>query len=279
VAALAAAAVVLGSAAAAASAAPVLPEFSVSNFTPAAPIDNPYNPLVPGTTYRETATVTDPDTGETGFQVDENLVTFNLKTIAGVPARVVRARSFLDGQLIEDTDDYFAQDKSGNVWYMGEDTKAFEYDDEGNLVATDTSGSWHAGVHGASPGFIMPANPTVGMSYFQEFAPQDQAQDQARILSLTETVTVPVGTFSNVIKTEETSPLEPDTVENKFYARGVGEIQVFEDIQDNGQPLNTFTLQSVTHATAIPLPPALLPGLFGLAGAFALVARKRRRAG
>src|SRR5438045_1874028 len=98
----------------AASAGPVIPSFSASNFTPGAPIDNPYFPLVPGTTHRETGTVTDPDTGETGFQIDEDFVTNTTKTIAGVKTRVVRSRSWLDNVLIEDTFDYYAQDKSGN---------------------------------------------------------------------------------------------------------------------------------------------------------------------
>ena len=263
--------------AAIAHAGPVLPAFSPMNFSPAAPIDNPYFPLPPGTTFRETATVTDPDTGKTGFQVDENLVTSTLKNIAGVQARVVRARSWLDNQLIEDTLDYFAQDRSGNVWYLGEDTKAFEYDSAGHLINIDTSGSFRTGVHNAKPGFIMPANPSVGFSYYQEFAPTEQALDQAKILSLSDSVTVPAGSFTNVLKTEETSAVEPGVVENKFYARGFGEIRVFEDIQPNGKPLNTFVLQSVS-TTAIPLPPALMPGLVMLAGAVTLTERRLRQA-
>jgi hypothetical protein len=249
-------------------AAPFQPVFDANNFTPGAAIDNPYFPLPIGTTFSQSATVTEPDTGDTGFQIDKNIVTNQTKLLGGVQARVVHATSTLDGVLIEDTNDYYAQDKSGNVWYLGEDTKAFDFDDNGNLIDTDTSGSWHTGVHGALPGFIMPnaAQLKVGFFYVQEDAPQDQAQDQAQIVSLNESITVPVGHFDNVLKTLETSPQEPGVQENKFYAKGFGEIQVFEDIQEDGKPLNTFVLDSVTTGggTAIPLPPAVYGGLIML---------------
>jgi hypothetical protein len=259
--------------AAIAKAGPVLPTFTASNFAAGGVIDNPYLPFVPGTTFRETANVTDPDTGSTGFQVDQQTVTFQTRRIDGVSSRIVHATSTLDNVLIEDTRDYYAQDKTGNVWYMGEDTKAFEYDDNGKLISTDTSGSWLAGKNGAKPGIIMPADRTVGFSYYQEFSPKDEAEDQAKIVSTSESVTVPVGSFTNVIKTEETTAFEPGVVENKFYARGVGEIQVFEDIQSNGEPLNVFRLESVTKAASVPLPAALVPGAVGFA-ALGLVCKK-----
>jgi hypothetical protein len=261
-------------------AAPFQPMFDPNNFAPGAVIDNPYLPFPVGTTFKETATVTDPDTGETGFQIDSQTVTNKTINLGGVQARVVHATSVLDGVLIEDTNDYYAQDKAGNVWYLGEDTKAFDYDDNRNLIDTDTSGSWRTGKNGALPGFIMPnaAQQQVGFFYVQEDAPNDEAQDQAQIVSLNESVTVPVGSFTNVLKTLETSPQEPGVQEFKFYAKGFGEIQVFEDIQSNGQPLNTFVLESVTTGgggTAIPLPPAAYTGLIG--GAMIAIARLRRR--
>jgi len=119
---------------------PVIPAFSASDFVPNAPIDNPYFPLVPGTTFHYAANVTDPDSGDKGFEREEDFVTFKSIVINNVHARVVHARTWFDDLLIEDTRDYFAQDKFGNVWYFGEDTKAFEYDDNGNLIDTDTSG-------------------------------------------------------------------------------------------------------------------------------------------
>ena len=233
---------------------PVLPDFSPSNFIAGAPIDNPFYPLVPGTVRRYEADIKDPDTGESTHEVNPVLVTSQTKQIAGVSARVVRDRSFEEGVLAEDTLDYFAQDKQGNVWYLGEDTNAFEYDDNGRLISTSHEGSWRAGVRGAKPGFIMPANPAVGFSYYQEFAQRDQALDQAQILSLNESVTVPAGHFTGVVKTLETSAAEPSVTENKFYARGVGEILALEDIINGGQP-NRVPLVSVTTAAAVPLPP------------------------
>jgi len=246
---------------AAASAGPVQPVFSPSDFTPGAPIDNFYFPLVPGTVFRYEANVTEAHTGEMGFLHEDDIVTFDTKPIAGVSARTVRVRTFLDGVLIEDTFDYYAQDKPGNVWYLGEDTKEFEYDDKGNLIATDTSGTWHAGVNGAQPGFIMPKNPQIiGFTFFQENAPADEAIDQAENLSVTETVSVPAGDFSNVLKTLESSPLEPGVLENKLYAPGIGNVLILENLSPTGEPLNRIPLVSV-GATAIPLPPGAYPGL------------------
>ena len=259
-------------------AAPVLPDFSPSNFTPGAAIDNPFLPLVPGTRLRYAANVTD-DEGGTVLQEDEDFVTNETQTIAGVQARVVHARSWEDGALIEDTRDYYAQDNAGNVWYMGEDTQAFELDDEGNVVSTDTTGSWHAGVDGAKPGFIMPVDHTIGFNYFQENAPANEALDQATILSTTESVTVPAGTFTDVLKTQEETELEPGVVEFKYYAAGVGLVLVEEDVVD-GVAQARFELQSVTTdggGNAIPLPAAFVPGLAMLAGTLATLAGPMRR--
>ena len=240
----------------AAQAGPVLPDFDPANFVAGAPIDNPFYPLVPGTVRTYQADVRDPDTGETTREVNPVAVTSQTRTIAGVTAHVVRDRSFEDGVLAEDTLDYFAQDKQGNVWYLGEDTKAFEYDDDGNLMSTSTAGSWRAGVDGAKPGFIMPAAHTVGFNYYQEFAPASDALDQAQIVSLSESVTLPVGSFDNVLKTRETSEAEPGVVEFKFYAAGVGELLTLEDLNAAGEPQTRVELISVTTAAAVPLPPA-----------------------
>ena len=125
-------------------AAPVVPEFDAGNFEPGAPIDNTYFPLVPGTVYRYQVEVTD-DEGETVLERIEEFVTFEAIQIAGVTARVVRAREFEDELLVEDTRDYYAQDKVGSVWYLGEDTEEIEYDDEGNEIGRDSAGSWACG--------------------------------------------------------------------------------------------------------------------------------------
>jgi hypothetical protein len=244
-----------------AGAGPVLPEFSPSNFAPGAPVDNPYFPLTPGTRYRYSGTVTDPENGETTREVDEDFVTTQTVVIGGVTARVVRARSWEDGVLAEDTRDFYAQDKSGNVWYMGEDTTAFEYDDAGKLIRSSKEGSWRTGVNGAKPGFIMPASPQPGFNYYQEFSPADGALDQAQVVSLNESVTVPAGSFTNVQKSLETSELEPGVREFKYYAPGLGLVLIEEDVNAAGQALTTLTLQGVTTGTAVPLPTAVWSAL------------------
>jgi hypothetical protein len=119
------------------------------------------------------------------------------------------------GELLEDTYDYFAQDKAGNVWYFGEDTKAYS----GTTVSTE--GSWAAGVGCARPGIVMNANPKVGDSYRQEYLP-GEAEDQADVVSLSETVTVPYGTFAGCLETKEYTALAPGDIENKYYCPGVG---------------------------------------------------------
>lgn len=239
---------------------PVIPDFSAATFVPGAPINNPYFPLVPGTVFRYEADVADPDEpeGESEELVLEDFVTFDTVVVNGVTAREVRAREFIDGLLIEDTRDWFAQDTAGNVWYLGELSTEFDYDDEGNQIGSSTEGSWRAGENGASAGFIMPAfPPTVGFNYFQEHAPNDDALDHATIVSLDESITVPAGSFEDVLDTTESSTLDLEEFEHKFYAPGVGRILIEEDFV-NGEPVNSIPLVEVT---VIPLPPAVVPGL------------------
>ena len=130
---------------------------------------------------------------------------------------VVRDKVFIRGVLRENTFDYFAQDRDGNVWYFGEDTE--ELDKNGRVVST--AGTWRAGVDGAQPGVIMEAHPNVNDHYFQEVA-APLAQDEAIVLNLHETVAVPLGKFTNCLVTKEFTQLEPGNIERKFYARGVG---------------------------------------------------------
>jgi hypothetical protein len=179
-----------------------------------AKVTNPYFPLVPGTRliYRE-------QDAQGTVQRDVVHVTKRRKLIAnGITARVVHDVVSEDGEPVEKTFDWFAQDSAGNVWYLGEDTKEYE---NGNVVSTH--GSFEAGVDGAQPGVIMPASPQVGMTYRQEFY-DGEAEDQARILSLDEQAGVPFGHFDGVLMTKETNPLEPRHTEYKFYARGVGPV-------------------------------------------------------
>jgi hypothetical protein len=176
-------------------------------------IDNPYWPMAPGTSweYRETARDGPP------LRVRVRVLRRMIR-IAGVEARVVHDVVRRRGRVVEDTYDWYAQDRAGNVWYLGEDTKEYE---SGRVVST--SGSWRAGEDGAQAGVVMPAQPAVGQSYRQEYR-QGEAEDSARVLSVDDQVQVPVGHFGNVVLTREANPLEPRVLEYKLYARGVGPV-------------------------------------------------------
>ncbi len=182
-----------------------------------ADITNPYWPMKPGT--RWTYTETDADGTELEVVV---IVTDETKEIAnGITARVVRDTVTEDGELIEDTFDWYAQDDAGNVWYMGEDTAEFE-----NGEITTTAGSFEAGVDGALPGIIMPADPKPGMTYRQEYY-EGEAEDNGEILSVDEMAETPTGFYDDAILTKDTITLEPDVLEYKLYARDVGPVLVF----------------------------------------------------
>jgi hypothetical protein len=123
------------------------------------------------------------------------------------------------GKPEERTFDWYAQDKRGNVWYLGEDSSDRM---KGKWVRSE--GSWQAGVHGARPGIVMEAKPHVGAVYRQEYY-KDHAEDMAGILRLDASVSVPYGTFHKALVTKEWTPLEPGIVEQKYYARGVGNLR------------------------------------------------------
>jgi hypothetical protein len=173
-------------------------------------IDNPYWPMTPGSewVYREDG------------QRVEVTVTDQTKEILGIQATVVHDVVTEDGELVEDTYDWYAQDKDGNLWYLGEATKEYE-----NGKVKTTEGSWEAGVDGAEAGIVLPGEPEVGMTYRQEHY-EGEAEDAAEILSLDEWVEVPFGRYRNVLMTKDYTPLEPDILEHKFYARGVGPVLV-----------------------------------------------------
>jgi hypothetical protein len=177
-------------------------------------IDNPYWPMTPGTTwtYRET------DNEGTTRDVVVT-VTNDTKAIEGIKAVVVRDVVTSQGELQEDTYDWYAQDKAGNVWYLGEDTTRYEGG------TTSKEGSWEAGVDGGQAGVIVPADPRAGMKFRQEFY-AGHAEDQVEILSTDEHSQVLFGSYDHVMKTQDTTPLEPDLVEQKYYATGVGPVEV-----------------------------------------------------
>jgi hypothetical protein len=190
------------------------PEIDPSDFVKE--IDNPYFPLEPGTTW-----VYEGETPE-GTERVEDTVLRETKRVMGVECVVLRDRVWLNGELIEDTVDWHAQDKEGNVWYFGEYTKEYE---NGKVVSTE--GSFEAGEEGALPGIIMPADPKVGDSYRQEYY-RGEAEDMAKVISLngtglTDAVSTPYGSFNeDVLVTKDWNPLEPDILEHKYYAPGIG---------------------------------------------------------
>jgi len=177
-------------------------------------IDNPYWPMAPGSRwiYRETA----PDGTRQRVVVT---VTRRTKLIAnGIIARVVRDVVTEDGTPVEVTDDWYAQDRAGNVWYLGEDTAEYE-----SGVVVSREGSFEAGVDGAQAGVIMPARPRPGLRYRQEYY-AGKAEDRAEVVSLREQAEVPHGHFGRVLMTRDLTPLNPRVLEFKFYARGVGPV-------------------------------------------------------
>jgi hypothetical protein len=176
-------------------------------------VDNPYFPLRPGTILRYEGTAD----GERA--TDTVTVTRRTKTILGVRATVVLDVATLGGKPSEKTDDWYAQDKRGNVWYLGEDS--FDRK-KGKWVRND--GSWRAGVDGAKAGIIMKGRPSIGDSYRQEYY-KGHAEDLGRVLRTGVTVSTPYRSFRGTLQTRDWSPLEPRVVEHKWYARGIGEVK------------------------------------------------------
>ena len=187
-------------------------------------IDNPYWPMTRGSrwVYREN-----------GQRVVVT-VTGQRKEILGIQATVVHDVVTEDGELVEDTYDWYAQDEDGNVWYLGEKTKEYE---DGEVKTT--AGSWEAGVDGAEAGVIMPGKPEVGMRYRQEYL-KGEAEDRGAILSLDEWVDVPHGEFRDVLMTKDWTPLQPEVLEHKFYAKGIGPVLVIDVTGDGREELLTF---------------------------------------
>jgi hypothetical protein len=197
-------------AAGAALAAPPVPTLpSPSQFV--ARVTNPWFPLLPGSVYRYTG-IKD---GKPA--VDVMTVTHSRTMIAGIAATVVADRLYLSGRLEERTTDWYAQDRSGDVWYLGERTATL--DARGHV--TSTSGSWKTGVGGARAGIFMPGHPFVGQAGRQEYL-KGQAEDQFKVLSLKARVRTPGASSRRALLTQETTALEPGVLDHKLYVRGVG---------------------------------------------------------
>ena len=177
-------------------------------------VDNPWFPLIPGTTwvYR----------GVKDGKASRDVVTVlhTTRTIQGVRCSSVSDRLLLAGRLEERTTDWYAQDLRGNVWYFGEATA--ELDRSGHV--TSTEGSWLAGRQGARAGIYMPARPRVGQTGRQEYY-KGHAEDHFAVVSVRARVSVPYLSSTRAVLTKEWTPLEPGTLDHKFYVRGVGQVK------------------------------------------------------
>jgi hypothetical protein len=194
----------------------VVPDVMAASFVDV--IDNPYLPMPVGATW-----VIEADTDE-GLERIEIEVLSETREIQGVVATVVRDTAYLDGVVIEDTWDWFAQDSDGNVWYLGEDTCEYE---DGMCVSTE--GAWEWGVEGAAPGIVMKASPAVdGERYYQEWLP-GEAEDVGEVVDVGLAVTVAAGAFEDCIRTHDTSTLDPELDEHKTFCPGVGNVLVEEE--------------------------------------------------
>jgi hypothetical protein len=185
-----------------------------------AQVSNQFFPLVPGTTFIYEGL------SEDGPERNQMSVTSQTKVIMGVICVVVWDRVWLNGSLIEETYDWYAQDRNGSVWYFGEDSKELE-----NGVVISTEGSWEAGLDGAKPGIVMMGQPVIGEVYRQEYL-KGEAEDMAEVLALNASVSVLHGTYSNCLQTRDWTPLEPGIAEFKYYASGVGLVR--ETVSEGG---------------------------------------------
>jgi hypothetical protein len=189
---------------------------------------------------------TDPDTDETVEERLESRVLPETTVVAGVTVLILEEKAYVDGELVEVALDYFAQHTDGDVYYFGERVDNYE-----DGVVANHDGEWLAGEDGNQPGVIMAATPQVGTTYDQETAP-GVAEDKATVLSLSETVTTPAGTYTNCLKTRDFTPLEPGVEEFKFHCPGVGLVR--EEFEDG-----FIELVSVGPPPAAPTPVAPTP--------------------
>ncbi len=173
-------------------------------------VDHPYFPLPPGTVFRFVE--------RQGKQVSEieTLVLAESRLILGVACVAVRERVREKGKLTQETVTWYAQDRAGSVWIFGEDSREFLRGDR-----VDREGSWEAGIDRAEPGVVMPATPAPGMPAYRHGYARGVAEDRAQVVSVSDSVIVPLGAFAGCVQTKEWSMLESGT-DRKWYARGVG---------------------------------------------------------
>ncbi len=205
---------------------PYDPEIDPEDFSTV--IDNPYLPFPVGAFW-----VYESETEE-GLETIEVTVLAETREILGVECVSVRDVVMLEGVPVEDTIDWYAQDDDGNVWYFGEISFNFE-----DGFVTDIEGSWLSGEDGAKPGIVMLGDPVVGTTYRQEWLLGD-AEDAGTVLDDDASVVIDFGSFDHCVKTADFLPPEPDALENKFYAPGIGFIYETKDGEDETVELISF---------------------------------------
>jgi len=193
--------------------------FSADNFDRPTEITNQWMPLKPGTQY-----IFEGETEEGGITSKHQViftVTDLTKVIDGVLSVVIWDRDFSEGSLVETELAFFAQDNDGNVWRMGEYPEVYEND-----VLVEAP-AWISGLKGAVAGIMMPAKPTLGAaSYSQGWGPAVDFTDRAQVDEVGLEVCVALDCFDDVMVTAEFSRSEPDAFQLKYYAAGIGVIQV-----------------------------------------------------
>ena len=209
--------------------------FDNADFTHPLTINNTYFPLHVGDIYVYSAETED------GIEEDTVTVTHQKRKLGGVDCRAVSdivtlTNDVLDHKITEETTDWYAEDDEGNVWYCGEDSTEFSYDEQGNLVGSNDGGSWNVDVPGAEGGIIMLAAPERGDTYRQEFL-EGVAEDMARVVKLDATVSIEYSDFDNCLQTKEWTPLESGSIGRKFYYPGLG--QVYETELSGGKTVNS----------------------------------------
>jgi hypothetical protein len=191
------------------------------------PQDNLYFPRAIGNTYVYWAETEDE------LILNEITITAGIKNILGIDCTIVHDVEWVSPDegaswfMTEETDDWHAWDNVGNFWYFGEWTTEYEYDEDWNPIGSNNDGSWEAGVDGALPGIVIPAEPTPGMCYEQEFY-EGEAEDMGKVLGLGVNVSIDLGDYEDCLKTKEWTPLEPGAIEHKYYAPGVGLVYIEE---------------------------------------------------
>jgi hypothetical protein len=231
-----------------------LPFFDVNNFD--YPQDNIYFPMAFGDVYVYEAETED------GLMRNYIYISYDIVPILDVDCTVVYDVEWLwveeEGMTpqwfkLEETEDWHAWDKDGNFWYFGEWTTEYEYDDNWNLTGSNNDGSWTAGVAGALPGIVMPANPMQGDCYYQEYY-EGEAEDMAKVLRLNATISIELGDYEDCLVTKEWTKLEPGNVEHKYYAPDLGLVYI-EELKEKTVKVELVDID----APPLPDPPDPLP--------------------